>query len=63
MALKKIVEAVFSTHALPRPKTGLLNLDIDQFFYSERLMHSKRHLKRSLSIELKRKSFEPLIIE
>ena len=38
---------------LPRPKIRLQNLDIHQFSYSERLIHSKRHLKRSLFNELK----------
>ena len=39
--------------ALPKPKIRLLNLDIHQFSYRERLIHSKRHLKRSLCIEFK----------
>ena len=30
----------------PRPKIGPPNLDIHQFSHNERLMHSKRHLKR-----------------
>ena len=30
---------------------SLLNLDICQFYNSERLIHSKRHLNRSLCIE------------
>ena len=49
--LKKIVRAVFSRHALPKTKIGLPNLDTYQFFYCERLIQSKRHLKRSLCIE------------
>ena len=36
---------VFLMHALPRPKIGQPNLDFHQFSYSERLIHSKRHLK------------------
>ena len=53
MALKKIDWTVFSIQTLPRPKIALLNLDIHQFSYSERLIHMKRHLKRSLFIEFK----------
>ena len=48
---KKIAWGFFSKHALPRPKMGLLNLDIHQYSYSEWLIHSKRHPKRSLYIE------------
>ena len=44
--------AVFSMHALPRSKIELLSSDFHQFSYSERLMNSKRHLKRSLCIKL-----------
>ena len=51
--LNKIVGAVFSIHALPWPKVELLNLDIHQFSYNERLIHSKWHLRRSLCIEFK----------
>ena len=39
--------------ALLRPKIRLLNLDIHQYPYSEWLIHSKRHLKRSLCFEFK----------
>ena len=51
--LKKIVWNVFSIQALSRPKIALLNFTIHQFSYSERLIHSKRHLKRSLCIQFK----------
>ena len=47
------LRAAFLIHALPWPKIGLPYLDIHQFPYSERLMHSKRYLKRSLSTEFK----------
>ena len=39
--------------AFPRPKIALLNLGIHQFSYDERLIHSKRHLKRNLCFEFK----------
>ena len=39
------------------PEIRVLNLDIHQFSYSERLIHSKIHLKRSLCIELKEKPY------
>ena len=51
--LKKTIGAVFSLH-LPRPKIGLHNVDIHHISYSERLIHWKRHLKKSLSIEFKK---------
>ena len=41
----------FSVRALPRTKIGLPNLDFHQFSCDEGLIHSKRHLKRSLYIE------------
>ena len=53
MAFKKNVRTVFSIQALPKPKIGILNWDINQFFYSEWLIHSKRYQKRNLCIELK----------
>ena len=51
--LKKIVWTVFSMKALPRSKTALLNLSMHQFSYSERLIHLKKHFKRSLFIGFK----------
>ena len=44
---------IFAIYVLKRPKIGLPNLFFHQFSYSERLIHSKRHLKRSLCIEFK----------
>ena len=43
----------FSIQSLLRPKITLLNLVIHQFSCSERLIHSKKHLKTSLCIEFK----------
>ena len=40
-------------HPLPKPKTGILNLDTNQFPFSERLLHSKKNLKRGLYVALK----------
>ena len=48
MASKKIVKTVFYIHTLLRPKIGSSDLDIHEFSYSELLIHSKTHLKRSL---------------
>ena len=44
----------FLIHALRRAKTELPNLNFRQFFYSERLIHSKWHLKRSMILNLKK---------
>ena len=49
--LKKIVRTVCSIQAIPRPKLGLLYMDMHQFFYNEQLIPSKWHLKRSLCFE------------
>ena len=43
----------FSIHELPRREIGLTNLSIHKYSYSERQIHSKRLLKKSLSIDLK----------
>ena len=39
--------------AFPRPKKDLLNLGILEFSYNERLIYSKRHLKRNLCFKIK----------
>ena len=53
MVFKENRRTVFSIHALPKPKIGLLNLDIHQFSYNERLIYSKSHLKKSVCFEFK----------
>ena len=42
----------FILEALPRSEIDI-NLGINQFSYSERLIHSKRHLKSCLCVEFK----------
>ena len=44
----------FSIQALPWPKIALLNFDIRQYSYSERLILSKRHLKEVYVLNLKK---------
>ena len=57
------VTAVFSINTIPRPKVGLPSLDIHQFSsVNERLILSKRHLKRSICVEFQKKSLEPFFI-
>ena len=51
--VKIIVWIVFSMRTLWRPKIALLNLDMHQFSYSDRLIHLKKHLKRSLFTEFR----------
>ena len=53
MVFKEIIRAIFTIHTLPRLRIGLSNLDIHKFSYSEWQIHSKSHLKRCLSIEVK----------
>ena len=36
---------LFFRDTLPKAKIGVQNLNIQQFFYSKRLLHPKRHLK------------------
>ena len=42
---------VFSKYEFPRLEIGQPNFDFYQFSYRERLVHSKKHLKRRLRIE------------
>ena len=47
----------FFMHVLPTPKIASLNLGIHIFSYSERPIHSKRHVKGILCIEFKENPF------
>ena len=51
---RKLLHLFFARHALTKAKIWLLNFDFHQVFWSERLIHSKKRLKRFCISSLKK---------